>query len=264
MAVAVLLRAMPKSMRRGPSTESMTFPGLRSRCSTPARCRSARARAIPAPSARTAGTGSAPPRRTACARLGPGTYSVASQGVPASASPPTGAAAYGLSTSEATLISRRNRSRKAGSPATSRRTVLTATKTPGTGATGPPREAPSREAPSPAPLHRRPHRRRSRPHPHPGRRPETPHPHPAPCPAAPSPREEHLAHPARSEPCEDLVRSDPARRVRAQWFQHLVAPCDVIVGAASSYGGARTTEAGPRGIRPSVEERGLSRCTASR
>ncbi len=149
MVVAVLLRAIPKSMRRGPSTESMTFPGLRSRCSTPVRCRSARARAIPAPSARTVATGSAPPRRTACERLGPGTYSVASQGVPASASPPTGAAAYGLSTSEATLISRRNRSRKAGSPATSRRTVLTATKTPWTGAAGPP--PPPGPGPDPGP-----------------------------------------------------------------------------------------------------------------
>ena len=56
--------ATPKSITRGPSGETSTFEGFRSRCTSPAWWIDSRASAHPAASQRTAGTGSGPPPRT--------------------------------------------------------------------------------------------------------------------------------------------------------------------------------------------------------
>lgn len=69
-------RAMPKSMIRGPSGPSRTFPGLRSRCTTPAWWIAASAVATPVARRSTASGGGGPSSRTAAARVGPATYSL--------------------------------------------------------------------------------------------------------------------------------------------------------------------------------------------
>ena len=57
-------RATPKSITRGPSGETSTLDGFRSRCTSPALWIDSSASAQPAASQRTAGTGSGPPPRT--------------------------------------------------------------------------------------------------------------------------------------------------------------------------------------------------------
>jgi hypothetical protein len=79
-------RAMPKSMTRGPSAPSRTFCGLRSRCTTPAAWMLTSASASPAPSDRSRAAPNTPSVRTACHSEGPGTKTVASQGVAQSVS----------------------------------------------------------------------------------------------------------------------------------------------------------------------------------
>lgn len=78
----------------------------------------------------TTGSGSGPARVTASASEGPGTYSVASQGVRLLASPPRNAAVRGLRTAAAAAISRRNRTRNPSSRSSSSRTVFSATSAP--------------------------------------------------------------------------------------------------------------------------------------
>lgn len=126
-AVASKACAIPKSISFGPAAPSSTFAGLRSRCSTSTPCTPSSAPASATPSARTAATGSAPDRTTASASDGPGTYSVASHGVGASASASTRCATPGPFTVRAAAISRRNRVRKSASTSRSSRTVFTAT-----------------------------------------------------------------------------------------------------------------------------------------
>lgn len=141
--VAPASRAIPKSIRRGPSEASSTLPGLTSRWTIPAAWTAASAWASPAPSIRTSAPAMAPAPRTAADRVGPATYSVASHGTSASASPSSSGATWGPVTDRATAISRRKRLRKPGSWATSRRTVLTATGSP------PPSGAPRKTSPMP-------------------------------------------------------------------------------------------------------------------
>lgn len=70
-------RAMPKSMIRGPSGPSRTFPGLGSRCTTPAWWIADNAVATPVASRSTASGDGGPSSRTAAAaRVGPATYSL--------------------------------------------------------------------------------------------------------------------------------------------------------------------------------------------
>ncbi len=68
--------AIPKSITRGPSGDSSTFDGLRSRWITPAPWMAWSAVAIPTASASRLPPVSGPCSRTARARSGPFTYSV--------------------------------------------------------------------------------------------------------------------------------------------------------------------------------------------
>ena len=122
--------ATPKSMTRGPSRETSTFDGLKSRCTRPAPWMDSSASAQPAASQRTAGTGSGPPARTSAASDGAGTYVVASQGMSASGSAATTAAVNAPLTRRAAATSCPNRVLKSGSSASSARMVLTATSRP--------------------------------------------------------------------------------------------------------------------------------------
>lgn len=134
-ALPVIAREMPKSMTRGPSGPSSTLAGFRSRCTSPARWIALSASASPAPSPRTVGSGSGPWSLTAWCSVGPGTYSVASQGCSAFGSASTTAAVQKPPTELAAATSRRKRSRNSASSARSGRITLTAT-------TRPPRERP--------------------------------------------------------------------------------------------------------------------------
>src|ERR1700733_12758656 len=84
--------ATPKSMTRGPSGDTSTLDGFRSRCISPAPWIDSSAAAHPAAGHRTAGTGSGPQVRTRRLSAGAGTYAVASQGTSASGSAATTAA----------------------------------------------------------------------------------------------------------------------------------------------------------------------------
>ena len=122
--------ATPKSMTRGPSGETSTLDGFRSRCTSPAPWIDSSASAQPAASQRTAGTGSGPQVRTSVLSDGAGTYAVASQGTSASGSAATTAAVKAPLTRRAAATSWANRVRKSGSSASSILIVLTATSRP--------------------------------------------------------------------------------------------------------------------------------------
>ena len=109
--------ATPKSITCGPSRETSTFDGLRSRCTRPAAWIDSSASAQPAASQRTAGTGSGPQVSTSRDSEGAGTYAVASQGTSASGSAATTAAVNTPLTRRAAATSCANRSRKSGSSA---------------------------------------------------------------------------------------------------------------------------------------------------
>ncbi len=119
-------RAMPKSIRRGPSAASRTLLGFTSRWTTPAWCTATIASSTPAPSRRSTLGPKGPQWVTASCREGPGTYRVASHGVAASGSASTTGAVNAPLTSLAAATSRRKRSRNPPSPASSGRTTLTA------------------------------------------------------------------------------------------------------------------------------------------
>ncbi len=123
-------RATPKSITRGPSWETSTLDGLRSRCTSPAAWMESSASAQPAASQRTAGTGSGPHAVTSRASEGAGTYAVASQGTGASGSAATTAAVKTPLTRPAATTSCANRARKSASSAYSSRIVFTATSRP--------------------------------------------------------------------------------------------------------------------------------------
>lgn len=127
---AAVGRAMPKSISRGPSRASRMLPGLTSRCTRPASCTAARARASTLPSIRTARVGSGPQATTASASDGPGTNAVASHGAPASGSAPTTGTTHGLSTRRAETTSRRNRARNSAWSAYSGWITFTAARSP--------------------------------------------------------------------------------------------------------------------------------------
>ena len=125
-----MAREMPKSITRGPSSASSTFDGFRSRCTTPAAWIAARPSASPAASVKTDPAGSGPYASTASASDGPGTYAVASHGTGPSASASTTSAVNSPLTFLAAATSCANRARKPGSPASSGRITLTATRRP--------------------------------------------------------------------------------------------------------------------------------------
>ncbi len=122
--------ATPKSMTRGPSEDTRTLDGLRSRCTRPASWIDSNASAQPAASQRTAGTGSGPQTRTSRSSDGAGTYAVASQGTSASGSAATTAAVKTPLTRRAAATSCANRARKSASSEYSGLIVLTATSRP--------------------------------------------------------------------------------------------------------------------------------------
>ncbi len=126
-AVPSVARAIPKSIRRGPSTVSITFDGFTSRWTSPSPCTATRARARPSPTARTEAAGSGPWAATALAREGPATYPVATHGTGASGSASRTGAVHSPPTRRAASISRRNRSRNSVSAAKCGWTILTAT-----------------------------------------------------------------------------------------------------------------------------------------
>ena len=68
--------AMPKSITTGVSWNSITLPGLRSRCTTPAACTATRASASPQASRDSAGPRSGPSWVTTSSRVRPGTNRV--------------------------------------------------------------------------------------------------------------------------------------------------------------------------------------------
>src|SRR5262245_43305587 len=122
--------ATPKSITRGPSGETSTFDGFRSRCTSPARWIDSSASAPPGASHRGAGTGSGPHVRTSWVSEGAGTYAVASHGMSASASAATTAAVNTPLTRRAAATSCANRARNPASSANSILIVLTATSRP--------------------------------------------------------------------------------------------------------------------------------------
>lgn len=127
---SLIARAIPKSMTLGPSAVISTFDGLRSRWTSPARWTASSASASAAPRDRTAEGSSGPVAATACRRVTPGRYAVASQGREDSGSASSTAAVYAPVTARAAAASRRNRSRKCGSAARCSCTVFTATVSP--------------------------------------------------------------------------------------------------------------------------------------
>ena len=68
--------AIPKSITTGSPRASITLPGLRSRCTTPAACTAARANASPEATRARAWPVSGPPRPTTSSRVWPLTYLV--------------------------------------------------------------------------------------------------------------------------------------------------------------------------------------------
>ncbi len=123
-------REIPKSMTRGPSPAIRTFPGLRSRWTTPARWISRSASTRPRASRRSSLPRSGPCSRMRAARVGPDTYWVAIQGRTASGSASTTGAVKAPLTLRTASISWRKRVRKTGSSAYCACTTLTATSRP--------------------------------------------------------------------------------------------------------------------------------------
>src|SRR5580693_2269947 len=117
-------------MTLGPSGDTSTLDGFRSRCTNPAPWIDSRASAQPAASHRTAGTGNGPQARTSVLSAGAGTYAVASHGTSASGSAATTAAVNAPLTRRAAATSWAKRVRKPRSSASSTLIVLTATSRP--------------------------------------------------------------------------------------------------------------------------------------
>jgi hypothetical protein len=127
ITVASREREMPKSMTRGPSMASSTLAGLRSRCTSPRLCTSARASARPAARSHDAASGNGPPAATTSASDGPATSAVASHGGSSSGPAAVTGAVNAPLTARAAATSLVNRARNAGSAARCAWITFTAT-----------------------------------------------------------------------------------------------------------------------------------------
>src|SRR5262249_38692044 len=104
--------ARPKSITRGPSRDTSTLDGFRSRWTSPAAWMDSSASAHPAPSQRTAAMDSGPHLLTTVLSEGAGTYAVASHGLLARGSAAITAAVKAPLTRLAAATSLAKRSRK--------------------------------------------------------------------------------------------------------------------------------------------------------
>ncbi len=104
-------RAMPKSITRGPTGESRTLDGLRSRCTMPALWIAVSAVATPTASASRLEPRNGPEDWMASCRLGPSTYSVTTYSWSPSRSASSTAAVQKRRTRRADSASRRKRTR---------------------------------------------------------------------------------------------------------------------------------------------------------
>jgi hypothetical protein len=123
-------RAMPKSITRGPDSDSSTLPGFKSRCTTPAACTADSATATPIATPCSVDSSSGPPSATATLSGTPSTNSVTRYGDRAEVSASTTRAVQNGATRRAAATSSANRARNSGSPASSGCTTLTATSGP--------------------------------------------------------------------------------------------------------------------------------------
>ena len=120
--------AMPKSMITGWSPSSMTLPGLRSRCTTPAAWMAVSASASPSARLSSATPRSGPSWRTVSSSVRPGTYLVTMYGEGPSTSASTTSATNRFLTRRMVSTSRARRCLAFGSPATAAPSTLTATR----------------------------------------------------------------------------------------------------------------------------------------
>ena len=119
--------AIPKSITTGSPLAIMTLPGLRSRCTTPAACTAASARASPEASRASCGPFSGPPWPTISSSVRPLTYLVTMYGGSLVTSASRTSATNGLRTRRMVSTSRASRRRAFGSAAITGRSALTAT-----------------------------------------------------------------------------------------------------------------------------------------
>jgi len=101
-------RAMPKSITRGPSGASSTLPGLKSRCTTPARWIAASAVIVATASRCRAAPVRTPSAAITCWSVGPSTYSLTMYGGSWSRATSRMAAVQNSATCRAAVISRLN------------------------------------------------------------------------------------------------------------------------------------------------------------
>ena len=120
-------RAIPKSSTLTWPSASITFWGLRSRCTTPWAWASSRARAISSTMARAGPGARRPSRRQRACRVSPATYSSTRKGGSPAASRSTTRTTRGEVSTAAAWASRRRRSRYTGSRAKAGCRALTAT-----------------------------------------------------------------------------------------------------------------------------------------
>ena len=122
--------ARPKSSSLAPARVSMTFAGLRSRCTMPRWCAAASAPASWLPSASTSGTGSAP-RSSRAASVSPSSLSITRYAMlpsgPSALPTSKSAQTCGWLSAEIARASRSKRARRSGSEASSCGNALTAT-----------------------------------------------------------------------------------------------------------------------------------------
>ncbi len=116
MVAGPSVRAMPKSITRGPPAPMMTLPGLKSRCTTPASWIAASAVAVPMASRSSSPPWSGPSSLTTRSSERPATYSLTMYGRPCSTPVLSTAAVQNAATRRATSASRRNRSTLSPSP----------------------------------------------------------------------------------------------------------------------------------------------------
>ncbi len=119
--------AMPKSITTGSPSASMTLPGFRSLCTTPAACTAVSAAARPRPTVASSWPRSGPRSVTTWSSVRPRTYLVTMYGGSLVTSASMTPATNGLRTRRIVSTSRARRRRASGSPATAGRSTLTAT-----------------------------------------------------------------------------------------------------------------------------------------
>jgi hypothetical protein len=110
------VRAIPKSITRGPPVPMMTLPGLKSRCTTWASWMAASAVAVPMASRSRSAPASGPSSLTARSSERPSTYSLMMYGRPPSTPVPSTAAVQNGATRRATSASWRKRAAISSSP----------------------------------------------------------------------------------------------------------------------------------------------------